>query len=191
MRSALCRALASSLVVSTRRNPIVGLLGALLVAACAEPASDAVADATANAVDAAVDEPALIAADLCEHATEGPFKALTASVDAASAPEAYFSHTFLTVTGSGSPGRQYIKLSVSDAGEHVIGAAGVGGLTLTDATGTAITIDDETAVTACDGIETAYHVSLGIGTVTLSFDLTGAEAGLVILTGEHEDDEAQ
>lgn len=137
------------------------------------------------------DESALIAADLCEHATEGPYKTLTATADAASAPEAYFSHTFLTVTGSGDAGRQFIKLSVSEAGEHVLGTTGLSGLTITDAAGTAVTIEEEEAVTACTGIETAYHVPLGIGTFAVSFELAGADGGMVILTGEHEEHEAK
>lgn len=175
---------------SRRRTRLYELLGALAVASCAEPADSSTSDASTGSVDVPEDESALIAADLCEHASEGPFKPLAATTDASTAPEAYVSHTLLTVTGSGDAAH-FLKLSVSDAGEHVVGTIGVTGLTITDAAGTAVTIDEEEAVTACEGIETAHHVTLGIGTYAVAFELTGAEAGFVILTGEHEEDDAK
>lgn len=135
-----------------------------------------------------LDEGAVIEADLCEHATEGPYKALTASAEQSSAPEAYFSHTLLTVTSAGAPGTHFIKLSVSDAGEHVLGAIGATGLTVTDSSGASLQFEEEEAVTACAGIETAYHLELGIGTYYAAFEFAGPEAGFVLLTGEHEDD---
>lgn len=160
------------------------------MASCVDAADRSSSDASAGGADVPIDESALIAADLCEHASEGPFKALTASVDASSAPEAYVSHTLLTVTGSGDA-THFLKVSVSDAGEHVFGAIGITGFTITDVAGNPVPIEEEEAVTACEGMETAYHVSLGIGSYTLAFDFARTDAGFVILTGDHEEGDAK
>ena len=138
-----------------------------------------------------LDEGAVIEADLCEHAAEGPYKTLTASAEQSSAPEAYFSHTLLTVTSAGAPGTHFIKLSVSGAGEHVVGAIGATGLTVTDSSGASLQFEAEEAVTACAGIETAYHLELGIGTYYAAFEFAGPEAGFVILTGAHEEHDGE
>jgi hypothetical protein len=170
------------------QRALAGVLGAALLAACESTSDASPADASTSSADVVEDHEAEIEADLCEHAAEGPFQTLEAGADQATAPEAYVSHTLLSVVASDAAVRRYLKLSVAEAGEHVIGTVGASNVVVSDSAGTAIPFEEEEAVTACTGIEKAHHLELGIGTHYLAFDVVGEKAGFVILTGEHGED---
>jgi hypothetical protein len=137
-------------------------------------------------------------AEACEHMTEGPFIDVTAGASASAAPDVSAEHTSHRIAlvahgaaggggggGSGggggggtaaSPRGGYVSLAVPNAGDVVLFVDADVPLSVQDATGSDVAVEDScdpsACSTDCDLLKGRHTVELGVGTYALRFGPT-------------------
>ncbi|MCB9538303.1 MAG: hypothetical protein H6704_18795 [Myxococcales bacterium] len=125
-----------------------------------------------------------LADEACEHTTEGPYRDVTATVDAADGPVASFEHTGVRIAlvdvmgGKGG----FVTFESAEAADFTFFLSANVPLTLQDATGAPVAIEDTADVDACAEVAVQYTAELEVGTYRLSFGPT--EATTVTLVAE-------
>ncbi len=135
-----------------------------------------------------------VAAELCEHAQDGPFQTVTAGADAAGAVSASFEHTNVTVTLTDFMSQKggCVSVDVEAEGELILGVSDADvAMALSDASGTAIAAEKTETITDCTEMARMDTFDVAAGTHTLCFGPTaltelrfGFEEG-----GEHAHEE--
>ena len=129
----------------------------------------------------------------CEHMAEGPATAVTAAADAASAPDATAEHTRVDIALAGVEGGNggFVIYEAEADGEYIFFLDKTVGLTITDAAGNAVEIEESGPVDLCSEVAIHHVVDMGLGLHTIAFEAT-AETSLSMVVeaaGEHEEHE--
>jgi hypothetical protein len=125
----------------------------------------------------------------CEHLEEGPYEAVTATADTASAPEVADDHTSYTVTlpvaTAGNAG--FVRFAADEAGDFIFFLDADVDVELTDADGAVVTPEESaTSSDACDTIRGKHTVELEVATYFLELSSpTIDEVNVVIEHGAH------
>jgi|GEM_PF-726505 len=140
--------------------------------------------------EAEPDELAELEADVCEHFAEGPIEAATAGADAASAVDITGGHTrwdIALVDVDGGKGG-FVSIAIDEATEYAIFVGTNTDVTVTDASGAAVTPEEMfVGSEVCVAIGASYHVDLAVGTYTIEIGPTSeTTVQLVYLEPGHD-----
>jgi len=116
-----------------------------------------------------------VAAELCEHAKDGPFQTVTAGADAAGAASASFEHTSVTVTLTDYMSQKggCVSVDVEAEGELILAVNDAAvSMALSDASGTAIAAEKTETITDCTELARMDTFDVAAGTHTICFGPT-------------------
>lgn len=108
-----------------------------------------------------------LAAEACEHGTEGPFEDVTAGADPTGAPSIAFEHTGVRITLSEAA--RVVKFEAAEATDYVFFFSKNVPVVFTDSAGATLPIEATEAVDACAEIAVQHTIELPVGTVFLTF----------------------
>ncbi len=112
--------------------------------------------------------------ELCEHFADGPFQAVTASSDAASAPSATFEHTRVNVTlpAGASMNEGFVHLDMEAAGDVLIGLSQAVPLRMARTGGAELMPERTEMVTECGEVAVTHVFDVEVGRYDLQLGPT-------------------
>ena len=119
----------------------------------------------------------------CEHLTEGPFQAVTATAATTGAPAVADDHKAYTVTlPAGAGGNAgYVAFAVPAVNQYLFFTDQAVTATFTTSAGTPLTAQSSTSSAACTAIKGRHVVALDVGTVNLQLSSpTATTVNLVV-----------
>ena len=132
------------------------------------------------------------AEEACEHTKEGPFEDVTATAAADGAPSATFAHTAVHITlvedaDDNTKKSGYVTYNADEAAEFAFFLSVDVPMTITDANGAAVEIEESADVAECTEVAKQHNADLEIGTYTLKIGpTTESMISLVVEEASHE-----
>jgi hypothetical protein len=125
-------------------------------------------------------------AELCEHMTEGPQTAVTATADGTGAAVNTDHHRYDVTLTSGA---RSVSFAASEAEDFRFALNKNLPLTLTDSNGVAIGVEEtKTSGISCDAVKVIYTAALPVGTSTLTLGGTDTSVSVVVEQAAHSHD---
>ncbi len=134
------------------------------------------------------------AEEACEHTVDGPFQDVTATAASDGAPSASFEHTAVRITlvadaNDASQNSGFVTFKAEEATEFGFFLSANVTMAITDASGTAVAIEESADVAACTQVAKQHNADLEVGTYTLQFGpTTETLVSLVVEELSHEGD---